>query len=69
MAFDFVYIQEQTKSSNSKLANSETDSTSMHSQIPAKPAWRLSNLYVGGNLMSASRIPWKTFPAFISALS
>lgn len=27
------------------------------SPIPAKPAWCLSNLYVGGNLICPSRIP------------
>lgn len=37
--------------------------------LPPKPGFPFSNLYVGGNLMSASRIPWKTLPAFISALS
>nr|GMC50186.1 hypothetical protein Iba_chr01bCG14700 [Ipomoea batatas]GME02048.1 hypothetical protein Iba_contig3595CG0010 [Ipomoea batatas] len=33
---------------------------------PAKPGWFFSNLYVGGNLITASRIPWKTLPASIS---
>lgn len=37
--------------------------------LPPKPGRCLSNLYVGGNLITASRIPWKTFPFFISSLS
>ena len=38
-------------------------------KVPAKPNWCLSNLYVGGNLITAPCIPWKTFLASIYARS